>query len=184
GVILGASIGTTITAQIVAFKVTEYAPILIFIGFVMMATIKRETPKQTGCIVLGLGFIFLGMQLMSDATYPLRSYDPFIDFMKHLENPLLAAGAAAVFTAVVQSSSATTGVVIMLASQGFIALEAGIALILGANVGTYATALLAAIGKPRPALQAACVHIFFRLVGALIWIGVIDILAAMASTVA
>ncbi|GIQ87507.1 sodium-dependent phosphate transport protein, partial [Kipferlia bialata] len=123
------------------------------------------------------------MTLMSDATYPLRTYDPFIDFMKELDNPLLAAGAAAVFTALVQSSSATTGVVILLASQGFISLEAGIALALGANVGTCATALLASIGKPRPALQASLIHVIFNVAGALIWIALVDVLAAIVRAI-
>jgi phosphate:Na+ symporter len=177
GVIIGANIGTTITAQIVAFKVTQYALLLVAIGFGLMFFSKRERARQIGEVVMGLGLIFFGMELMSEAAEPLRTYPPFIDVMRSMDRPSLAILAAAAFTALVQSSSATTGIIIVLAAQGFITLEAGIALALGANIGTCVTALLAALGKPRVALRAASIHILFNVVGVLLWVGLIGVLA-------
>ena len=177
GVILGADIGTTVTAQIVAFKVTKYALVLVTIGFLMQFVGKKEKIRQYGVMTLGLGLVFFGMEMMSQATHPLRSYEPFIDLMRKMDNPLLGTLIGTVFTGIIQSSSATMGVVIVMAAQGFITLEAGIALVFGANIGTCVTALLAAIGKPREAVRAAFVHILFKVVGVLIWFGFIDQLA-------
>ena len=183
GVIMGANIGTTITAQIIAFKVTESAMFLVIIGFGMTLATRRRTIRNLGTVILGLGMVFYGMNLMSSAASPLRTWDPFIRLMQGMENPALGILAAALFTALVQSSSATTGIVIVLASQGLISLEAGIALILGANVGTCVTALLATIGKPREAMQTAIVHVAFNLIGVCLWVGLIGPLAGLAEMI-
>ena len=179
GVIMGANIGTTVTAQIIAFKITKYALVMVAVGFAMLFISKKEKIRQYGMMLMGLGLVFFGMNLMSDATRPLRSYQPFIDLMQSMENPAMGILISAVFTGIIQSSSATTGVIIVLASQGFVTLEAGIALAFGANIGTCVTALLAAIGKPREAVQAAAVHILFNILGVLIWLGFIDQLATV-----
>lgn len=179
GIILGANIGTTITAQIVAFKITKYALVMVAAGFAMLFFLKNEKMQHYGHMTMGLGLVFFGMELMSGATRPLRSYQPFIDLMQHMDNPLTGVLISAAFTGLIQSSSATTGVVIVLASQGFISLEAGIALIFGANIGTCVTALLATIGKPREAVQAAAVHILFNVLGVVLWFGFIDPLALL-----
>jgi len=126
---------------------------------------------------MGLGMIFFGMSVMSDAMSPLRSYQPFLDLMASMDNPLIGILVAAVFTGLVQSSSATTGIVIVMASQGFISLQAGIALAFGANIGTCVTAMLASIGKPREAVRAAVVHVMFNVFGVMVWIGLIGHLA-------
>ena len=183
GVILGASVGTTVTAQIIAFKVTKYALALIAIGFLMELTARREVIKHYGIMLMGLGLIFFGMELMSQATYPLRSYRPFIEMMQSMRNPLIGILIGTLFTAVVQSSSATTGVVIVLAGQGFISLNAGIALVFGANIGTCITALLATIGKPREAVRAGVVHVVYKTIGVLIWLPFIAQLAAVVQTI-
>jgi phosphate:Na+ symporter len=171
GVILGADIGTTITAQIVAFKVTKYALLLVAVGFVLIFTGKTDQIKHYGTLVMGLGMIFFGMGIMSEAMKPLRSYQPFIDLMQQVSHPAIGILVATVFTGLVQSSSATMGVVIAMALQGLITLEAGIALALGANIGTCATAGLAAIGKPRDAVRVAVAHVTFKVVGvlAIVW---------------
>ncbi|MBT3344900.1 MAG: Na/Pi cotransporter family protein [Gemmatimonadetes bacterium] len=169
GIIMGANVGTTITAQIIAFKVTHYAMLLIAAGFGAQFLSKRETVRRYGLMMMGLGLVFFGMNHMSDATRPLRTYQPFIDLMQDMSHPLTGVLIGASFTALVQSSSATTGVIIVLASQGFITLEAGIALAFGANLGTCITALLAAIGKPREAIRAAAIHVLFNVLGVLIW---------------
>jgi len=177
GVIMGANIGTTITAQIVAFKVTKYALLLVAVGFGMDFFSDKEKLRQYGAMVMGLGLIFFGMAIMSDATKPLRTFEPFIQLMQSMSNPLLGILVAAAFTALVQSSSATTGIVIVLATQGFITLEAGIALAFGANIGTCVTALLATLGKPQNAKQAAMVHVVFNVIGVLLWVPLIAVLA-------
>lgn len=183
GVIMGANVGTTITAQIVAFKVTKYALVLIALGFALNFIPKKRTVRDVGAMVMGLGLIFFGMGLMSDATNPLRGYPPFIDLMQNMDTPVLAILVSAAFTALVQSSSATTGIVIVLATQGFISLEAGIALAFGANLGTCFTAALATLGKPRAATRAAAVHVLFNLIGVLIWLPFIGPLATVVRDV-
>jgi len=177
GIIMGANIGTTITAQIVAFKVTKFALLMVAGGFGMLFFSKQEKIKQYGGILMGLGLVFFGMSVMSDAMSPLRSYQPFLDLMSRMDNPLIGILVAASFTALIQSSSATTGIVIVMATQGFISLDAGIALAFGANIGTCVTAMLAAIGKPREAVRAAVVHVLFNVFGVLLWVGFIPLLA-------
>ncbi|SIN90188.1 Na/Pi cotransporter family protein [Salinivibrio sp. ES.052] len=177
GVIMGANIGTTVTAQIVAFKITQAAYLMVAIGFLVQFTAQADKTKQYGKMLFGLGLIFTGMNVMSEAMSPLRDYQPFIDAMAKMHNPFFAILLATLFTALVQSSSATTGIVIVLAGQGFISLESGIALAMGANVGTCVTALLAAIGKSRESKQTASVHILFNVIGVLIWLPLISVLS-------
>jgi len=173
GVILGANVGTTITAQIIAFKVTKAALFLIAIGFFAEVLAKHPRVKHFGVMSMGLGMLFFGMELMSQATAPLRSYEPFMALMQEMRNPLLGVLIGAVFTALVQSSSATTGIVIVMASQGLISLETGIALVFGSNIGTCVTAWISSIGKPREAMQAAMAHILFNVGGVLLFVGFI-----------
>ncbi|MBW2193427.1 MAG: Na/Pi cotransporter family protein, partial [Deltaproteobacteria bacterium] len=170
GVVLGAGIGTTITAQLIAFKLTDYALLMIAVGFGLQMLAKTENIKNMGEIILGFGILFYGMKLMSDTMKPLRTYPHFIDFMKGLENPMLGILVGTVFTALVQSSSASTGVVIVLAQQGLVTLEAGIPIILGANIGTCITAGLASIGATREAKRVALAHVFFKIAGVIIFI--------------
>ncbi len=170
GVILGADIGTTITAQMIAFKLTDYALLMVAIGFLLKMFGQTEKSKSIGDIILGFGILFFGMKLMSDVMEPLRTYPVFINLMKDLENPLMGIFIGAAFTAVVQSSSATTGVLIVLAQQGLISLEAGIPVILGANIGTCVTAGLAGIGASREAKRVAIAHVMFKVVGVFLFI--------------
>ncbi|PIF02247.1 MAG: NAD+ kinase [Draconibacterium sp.] len=177
GLILGANLGTTITAQIIAFKVTKAAWVMIASGYLFSVIFARKSYKDIGTIVLGLGLVFLGMNVMSEATEPLKTYQPFIDAMKGLDNPIWGILIGMVFTAAIQSSSATTGIVIILASQGLITVEAGIAIIFGANIGTCVTAVLSATGKPRDAMRVAFSHVFIKVVGVVIWYAFIGELA-------
>ncbi|MGI9318436.1 MAG: Na/Pi cotransporter family protein [bacterium] len=177
GIIMGANIGSTVTAQLVAFKITDYALMLVIVGFGLMFLGKREKLRQLGLAIGGMGLIFFGMGLMSDSTRPLREFEPFIEVMRNMDRPLLGILVGLAFTALVQSSAATTGIVIVLATQGFITLEAGIALAFGANVGTCVTAVLASMGKPTEARRAAAVHVLFNVIGVLIWLPIIDVLA-------
>ncbi|MES9992441.1 MAG: Na/Pi cotransporter family protein [Candidatus Thiodiazotropha sp.] len=183
GVIMGANVGTTITAQIVAFKVTKAALLMIGVGFTLLFAAKKESIKHYGAMLMGLGLVFFGMSIMSDGMKPLRSYQPFLDLMISMENPLVGILVAAGFTGLIQSSSATTGIVIVMASQGFITLPAGIALAFGANIGTCVTAMLASIGKPREAVRAAIVHVIFNVAGVVLWLAFIPQLAELVTLV-
>ena len=186
GVILGADIGTTVTAQLVAFKLTDYALLMIAIGFGLMMFGRNESQKNIGESVLGFGILFYGMKLMSDAMYPLRTYEPFITTLSHLENPILGLLVGAAFTALIQSSSAFTGIIIVLSQQGLLSLDAGIPLIMGANIGTCVTAGLASIGASREAKRVAMAHVMFKIVGVMLfsyWIPwFADIIRAISPT--
>ncbi len=168
GVILGADIGTTITAQLIAFKLTDYALLIIAAGFMLRYLGKRDRLRQLGDALLGFGILFFGLSVMGKAMEPLRSYKPFLDVLAGLENPVLGIVVGAAFTALIQSSSAFSGIIIVLAQQGFVGLEAGIPLIFGANIGTCVTAALASLGSRREAKRVALAHTLFKVLGVLI----------------
>lgn len=165
GIILGANIGATVTAQLVAFKVTDAALAMVAVGFALHMLGRTQKLKSTGTIILGFGMLFFGMKLMTDATAPLRSLPEFIHLMTNLEQPLLGLLVGLLFTAVIQSSGASIGLVIVLAQQNLITLEAGIPIILGANIGTCVTAVLAAIGMSREAKRVALAYVIIEVVG-------------------
>jgi phosphate:Na+ symporter len=183
GVIMGANIGSTVTAQLLAFNISAYALIPVAAGFFMMFTGKTERARQIGMILMGLGLVFYGMGLMSEGMNPLRSYEPFTNILAKMERPLLGILAGAVFTGLVQSSAATVGIAIAMASEGLLTLPAGIALALGANIGTCVTALLAAMGKPVEAVRTAMVHVAFNVLGVLVWLPFITLLGKMAAAI-
>jgi phosphate:Na+ symporter len=170
GIILGADIGTTITAQLIAFKLTDYALIIIGIGFGMMFLLKSKKLKNIGEAILGFGLLFFGMWIMSEAMAPLRTYEPFISILLQLENPLIGILVGTLFTALIQSSSAFTGIIIVLGSQGLITLEAAIPLLFGANIGTSITAALASINTGREAKRVALAHALFKVLGVLLFV--------------
>ncbi len=180
GVIFGANVGTTFTAQIVAFNTTALALPLVTIGFAMTFIWKNGVARHYGAMLMGLGLIFYGMAAMGSAMAPLRTHQAFIDLLQSMENPLFGMLAGALFTALVQSSSATIGLAVVMATQGLITLPAGIAIVFGAKIGTSITAILASIGKPRDAKRAAAIHVLFNVIGALIWLPFISVLANMA----
>ena len=179
-VIMGANIGSTATAQIVAFNVTRYALAMIGIGFGMLFAGKRDKVREWGSMIMGLGLVFYGMGVMGDSMAPLRTYEPFMDLMVKMERPAFGILVGALFTGLVQSSAATMGIAIVMASGGLVTLPAGIALALGANIGTCVTAMLAAIGRPRDGQRAAAAHVLFNILGVLLWVGFIDQLAGLA----
>jgi phosphate:Na+ symporter len=183
GVIFGANVGTTVTAQIVAFNTTALALPLIAIGFVMGFVWKEGVARHYGAMLLGLGLLFYGMGAMGEAMAPLRTNQRFAELLQSLQNPVLGMLAGAVFTALVQSSSATIGLAVVMATQGLLSLPAGIAILFGAKIGTGITAVLAGIGKPQDAKRAAVVHVLFNVLGAALWLPFIPQLAAIAQAV-
>jgi phosphate:Na+ symporter len=166
GVILGANIGTTVTAQLIAFKIQHYALPAIGAGMGLKLFTKQEKWQNTGEILLGFGLLFFGMAVMRDAFGPLRS-DPMFQewFVRFGASPLLAIGVATVFTMLVQSSSATVGITMALAATGLLDFKACVAIILGDNIGTTITANLASIGTNAAARRTARAHSLFNLFG-------------------
>lgn len=167
GVVLGANIGTAVGSQIIALEIERYVPMLMFAGLLLMFVGKSRLRKRLGIVVLGFGLMFYGLEAIDDAMRPLRAHQPFMDAMRELgESPLLGAGIGALFTVIVQSSSAAIAIVITLASSGLISLPAGIALMLGAEIGTCADTLVASVGRGRPALRTGVFHLAFNLLSA------------------
>lgn len=184
GVVLGSNIGTTIGAQIIAFKINEYAPIALFVGLLLTFLGKTNRWKNIGLIALGLGLLFFGLDTIEDAMEPFKDYKPFIKWMETLgENTLLGASVGALFTVLIQSSSATVAIVVTLASQGLISLPAGVALMLGAEVGTCADTLVSTIGRERPAVRTGIFHLIFNLVTAAVGVLLASQLAVLAQWV-
>ncbi len=170
-VIMGANIGTTVTAFMVSLKLTELALPAVGIGFILMLIGKRKTTRYIGQAILGFGLLFLGMKVMGDTMKPLKTYPFFTDLMLNFgSKPLLGVLVGAGFTALVQSSSATTGLVVAMASEGLLGLPAGLALILGSNIGTTITAMLASIGTQLSAKRAALAHLLFNIFGVTIFL--------------
>ena len=183
-VVMGANIGSTFTAQILAFNIGVLALPLVAFGFLASMVGKTDRVRESGRAVMGMGLVFYGMEVMSQGMAPLRGHEPFIQLMAELQRPALGVLAGAVFTALVQSSAATLGLVIILASQGIIDLPSAIAIALGSNIGTCVTAGLAAIGKPREAVRVFVAHLLFNVAGALLWLPFIGQLADLVTWLA
>lgn len=175
-VIIGANIGTTITSQLIAFKLTAVAPLFLFVGVIMTFTIKNQQSKHAGSAIIGFGLLFLGMTFMADAMKPLRDLENFTNIISQFDNPFLGVMAGAVLTGVIQSSSASMGILQAMSMEGLIELKGAIYIILGFNIGTCITAMLACIGANRTARRAAVIHLLFNLIGSLIFIGLVQIL--------
>lgn len=164
-IIMGANIGTTITGQLIALNVGEIAPLIAFLGVAMIVFSKNQKIRYTGNIFAGIGILFIGMGMMSDAMKPLQDWPEFIDLLSKFENPFLGIGVGAVFTAVIQSSAASIGILQTLANNGIIGLSGAAFVLFGQNIGTCITAFLASIGTSRGAKRATLIHILFNVIG-------------------
>lgn len=163
-VIIGANIGTTITAQIIAFKIDSVAPLILFIGMLPVVFGKKKIMKNVGMIILGFGIIFLGMRLMSESVEPLRTNEVLTDFLVSFDNPVLAILAGTIFTAVVQSSSASIAIMQAFASEGLIGFRAAAFIVIGMNLGTCITGILASLSSGRNGKCAAFLNLFYNLI--------------------
>jgi phosphate:Na+ symporter len=181
GIILGADIGTTFTVQLIAFKVTDYALLLVGLGFTI-TFLARRALKDVGQAVLGLGLMFLGLKMILDGVAPLRDNRLALELIEAVAgNPLMAILVSAAFSALVASSAATLGVAIALASQGLVGLHGAVPIVLGANIGTCATALTAAVGATAEAKRVAVAHIAFKMLGAALMLPFIGPFTAMVA---
>lgn len=171
GVILGADIGTTFTVQLIAFNIYDYALLIVTIGFLCIFAAKKQRTRYIGQVILGFGLIFYGISVMAQSVLPLRDSPIFTNLITQFAaQPLLALLVAAVFCASVHSSAATIGLALSLSGQGLLPLETAIYIMLGANIGTTATALLSSIGTIRESKQVALAHVLFKVLGVLICI--------------
>ena len=182
GVIMGANIGTTVTGVMIAINLTAIAPIAVLIGVVMISFIKRNSVKHIGQIIAGFGILFMGMKMMSTAMEPLSESEVFTSLMTSFSNPLLGVLVGLVFTAIIQSSSASVGVLQALGAAGAISLPSAIYVIYGQNIGTCVTALISSVGTSKTARRTAVVHLMFNVFGAILFI-VISMLFPFAELV-
>lgn len=172
GVIMGANIGTTVTSLIIALNLSEIAPAAIFIGVMLVLFAKKTLPKNIGHIVVGFGLLFAGLSMMSDSMKPLRDFQPFQDFIVKATNPVLGILIGLVMTAVIQSSSASIGILQALALQNLVSIDFAIFVLFGQNIGTCVTALFATIGAKRNSKRAAVIHLLFNIFGTIIFVAI------------
>ena len=164
-IIMGANIGTTVTGLLIALDVGALAPLFAFIGVSFVVFLKKPVLHHWGQIIAGLGILFLGMEMMSGAMKPLRESAFFIDLMTKMSNPLLGILVGMLFTAIIQSSSTSVGILQTLAASGLIGLPSAVYILFGQNIGTCVTAVLASIGTNRSAKRTTIIHLLFNIIG-------------------
>ncbi|MCI5730399.1 MAG: Na/Pi cotransporter family protein [Eubacterium sp.] len=168
-IIMGANIGTTITGQLIALDVGVFAPLIAFLGVAAILFLKKEKAKYVGQIMAGLGVLFIGMDMMGAAMKPLADSESFVSILTKFESPLLGILAGAVFTALIQSSSASVGILQTLAGSGIIGLKSAAYVLFGQNIGTCITAFLASVGTSRNAKRTTLIHIMFNVFGTVVF---------------
>lgn len=170
GVIMGANIGTTVTSALIALNLSDIAPLFVFLGAVLLVFVKKKVFTHIGEIIAGFGLLFIGMNTMSSAMEPLRESDIFIDFISKANNPFISILAGLVFTAIIQSSSASIGILQALALKGLVPIEFAVFVLYGQNIGTCVTALLSTAGSKINSKRAAFIHILFNVFGTIIFV--------------
>ena len=169
-IIMGANIGTTVTSFLIGLKISYLAPVAVFAGMVLLMMFKKKMLQHIGMVIIGFGVLFTGMEGMSGAMEPLKDMPAFVSLMGRFSNPVLGILAGALLTAVIQSSSASVGIIQALAASGAVNLGGVIFILFGQNIGTCATAMLASIGTNRAGKRAAMIHLLFNVIGTLIFI--------------
>lgn len=168
-IIMGANIGTTVTGQLIALDVGALAPLIAFVGVLLVLFVKKVKFHHLGQIIAGLGILFIGMEMMSSSMSPLRDSEAFVQLMTRFSNPLLGILAGMIFTAIIQSSSASVGILQALAVSGVIGLPNAVFVLFGQNIGTCITAVLASIGTSRSAKRTTIIHLMFNIIGTLVF---------------
>ena len=169
GVIFGANIGTTITSQLVSFNLSKVAPLFVLAGVLAVMFIKNETIKKIGDIVLGFGILFMGLSLMSGSMAGLKESQNVVDALAGMNNPLLAVLLGTVVTSVIQSSSVTVSIILLMANQGLLDLKICLFVILGCNIGACSSAMIASLSGKKNAKRAALIHLLFNVIGTVIF---------------
>lgn len=173
GIIMGANLGTTITAQLIAFNLTDYAPLAVAIGVAIWITTSKKKTKTIAEVIIGFGILFIGMDMMSTGLKPLANSPAFSEIILKLNNPFLAMLVGVALTTIVQSSSASIGLIQALASQGLLGINIAFPILFGENIGTTTTALISSVGANKTAKKAALIHFLFNLVGTIIFMTVL-----------
>ena len=175
-IIMGANIGTTITGQLIALDIGALEPLIAFVGVVPIVFFKNKKAQHIGGIIAGIGVLFIGMGMMSDSMMPLRESEVFVQFMTQFSNPFLGILAGAVFTAIIQSSSASVGILQALAKSGVVTLDSAVYVLFGQNIGTCITAVLASIGTGRNAKRTTIIHLSFNVIGTIVFVTICSFL--------
>ncbi len=175
GVIFGANIGTTVTSQLVSFNLSKIAPLFVLIGVIMVSFIKNETSKKLGDIVLGFGVLFMGLSTMSSSMGVLKESEEVVKAFMGLNNPLLAVLLGTLVTSIIQSSSVTVSIILLMATQGLLELNIVMYIILGCNIGSCATAMIASLSGKKDAKRAALIHLLFNIIGSVILFVILQI---------
>lgn len=170
GVIMGANIGTTVTGILVSLKLTAIAPIAVFIGVVLMMFSKKKFHTHIGMVIAGFGVLFMGMDLMSSSMAPLKDMPGFQQLFTYTKNPFIGILVGALVTALIQSSSASIGILIAMAGMGVVSLDQAVYILYGQNIGTCITAILASVGASKTAKRAACIHLLFNVIGTALFV--------------
>lgn len=168
GVIMGANIGTTVTSQLVSFNLSAYAPVFLFVGVLMTQFVKNDRVKKIGEVVLGFGVLFMGLSLMSGSMSSLKDSPQVANLLGGLTSPILGVLMGTVITAIIQSSSVTVSIVLLMAQQGLLELPICFYIILGCNIGACMSAMLASLSGKKDAKRAALIHLFFNIIGTVI----------------
>ena len=169
-VIMGANIGTTITGQLIAIDITAIAPLIAFIGVAMIVFFKSQKLDAIGGVIGGLGILFIGMETMSSAMVPLRTMPEFVGLISKFQNPFIGILVGALFTALIQSSSASVGILQALAKSGVMTLSSSIYVLFGQNIGTCITSVLASIGTSKNAKRTTVIHLSFNIIGTVLFV--------------
>ena len=182
GVVIGANIGTTVSSQVIAFGLTDYYGVVLIIGATLRFLVRGDRAVAWGTAIMGLGFVFLGLEHIETTMAPVKDWPPFIEAIERMENPLFGILIGATITAVIQSSSATMGVVIILAGQGAVTLPAGVAIMMGAELGTCVDTLLSTIGQTRDAVRTGVFQFLFNVFNVALLVGFTEELASLAQS--
>ncbi len=181
GVVMGANIGTTLSSVIIASGLIKYSAFVLMIGLLFKVLGRATHHRRWGAVTLGLGLILFGLFTIEHAAEPLRDYPPIEELLARMDNPLLGVFAGALVTAIIQSSSATVGIVIVLAGRQMLTPEAGVAIMLGAEIGTCANVLVASIGRSREAVRVGLFQLLFNTIAVLVFIGFVGPLAQFSA---
>lgn len=168
GVILGANIGTTVTGQLIAFNLSDIAPLIVIVGVIMTMFSKKQSVKKIGEVVLGFGILFMGLRIMGESMQAVKESQAILNFLASLKNPFAAILVGIAITSVLQSSSATVGIILLMVSQGLLDFKICPFMILGCNIGSCVSALAASLSGKKDAKRAALIHFFFNLIGSAI----------------
>lgn len=169
-IIMGSNIGTTVTSQLLAFDLGYIAPVMAFVGMVFVTFLKNPKLHHIGSLISGIGVLYIGMDTMSEAMIPLRNCPAFLNLLTYFTNPFLGILAGTLFTAIIQSSSASVGILQALAGSGFINLTSSIYILFGQNIGTCITSILAAIGANKASKEATLVHLLYNIISTIVFV--------------